>query len=109
MALVMTLNMVSVAVNSVLLALLIWLYARILGEVRTRFTMGLMVFAAVLLLQHLVQLYFFLTMMDYYVASGSVQGFVLVQNVLVSLALVFLVYVTWSPTGGAATPEASAA
>ena len=104
MALVMTLNMVSVGLNTLLLATLILLYGRILREVRTQFTMGLLVFAAVLLVQHLVQLYFFATMMSYYTAG--VDALVLVQNVLVTLALLFLVYVTWAPVGGEAAPVA---
>lgn len=95
MGLVMNLNLASVALNTLLLAALLILYLRIWREVPTGFTLGLAFFAAVLLFQNAVQLYFFATMMDYYV--GAVQTLVLVQNLLATLALVVLVAVTWSP------------
>lgn len=106
MGLIMNLNTAAVVLNSLLLGLLLILYVRILREVNTRFTMGLAVFAFVLLVQHLVQLYFFATMMMYY--AGGVEGLVLIQNVLVFVALVFLVFVTWSPSGGSAPAPDSA-
>lgn len=108
MGLIMNLNAASVGINAVLLAVLLVLYLRIWRQVNSRFTLGLAAFAFVLLAQCGIQLYFFATMMDYYVPGLDV--LVLVQNLLMTLALVFLVFVTWSPAGGGvdtAEPAAS--
>lgn len=95
--LAMGLNLAFVALNTVFLAALVVLYARMLGEMPSRFTWGLLVFGAVLLIQNAVQLYFFLTMRMYY--AGGVEWLVLVQNGLATAALAFLAWVTFYPEG----------
>lgn len=95
----MTANVAVVVVNTLLLTGLMVLFARMVREVRSRFTLGLLAFAAILWLQNVVQLYFYATMMQYYV--GQVETLVLVQNLLATVAVAFLTYVTFSPTGRA--------
>lgn len=97
MSLAMTANILLVGSNLLLLSALLWLYARMLRQVRTQLTAGLLAFALILWLQNAVQLYFFATMMRYY--DGAVEGIVLAQNVLATLASAFLLWVTLFPAG----------
>lgn len=103
MGVVMDLNISIVVLNTLLLSALLWVYGGMLREMPTRFTWGLLGFAAVLWLQNVVQLYFFATMMGYYV--DGVAPLVLTQNVLATVASVLLLSVTWSPTRRARTVE----
>lgn len=95
MTLAMTLNFVLVAINLVLLTVLLVVYGRMLRRIRTNLTAGLLAFASVLWIQSAVQLYFYATMMSYF--AGAVEGWVLVQNALATLASAFLTMVTLYP------------
>jgi hypothetical protein len=106
MALLMTINAVVVTANALLLAALIVLYARMLGSVPSRLTWGLLLFAVVLFVENVVQLYFFATMMPLY--AGGVEGIILAQNALVLLAVVFLGWVTFFPMARSRNPAAHA-
>ena len=103
MGVAMDLNISVVVLNTLLLSALLWVYGGMLREMPTRFTWGLLGFAAVLWLQNVAQLYFFATMMRYYVEG--VAPLVLTQNVLATVASVLLLSVTWSPTRRARTAE----
>lgn len=92
-------NALLVGLNTILLVTLLVLYARMLREVRSRFTLGLVLFAGVLLVHNLAQLYFYVTMQDYF--AGGVVELVLVQNALATLAIGFLTYATLLPGGAA--------
>lgn len=102
MTLAMTLNVVLVAINLLLLTVLLGVYGRMLRRIRTNLTLGLLAFASVLWIQSAVQLYFYATMMSYF--AGAVEGLVLVQNALATLASAFLTFVTLFP--GASKREA---
>lgn len=95
MTLAMTINGVLAATSALLAIVLVALYGRMLSHVRTRLTFGLFTFSALFLIQNVVQLYFFSTMMQYY--AGNVENLILVQNALATGALAFLAYVTLSP------------
>src|SRR5262245_40520265 len=102
----MMVNTGVVVLNTLLLTALLILFGRMVRQMPTRFTWGLVLFAAALWLESAVQLYFFATMMPYY--QGNVENLVLVQNVLVTLAVGFLTYVTYSPAGGRAPSKKAA-
>ncbi len=89
----MELAIILEAINSLLLLTLLYVYFGNYRQMRSNFTLGLIVFAAFLLLQNLVALYFHLMMVDYY--SGAVMQHALVLNSLQTIALVVLNYVTW--------------
>ena len=91
----MMVNVGVVGANAIMLTLLVVLYLRMLRDVPSRFTWGLLSFASVLLFQGLVQLYFYFTMQMYF--AGGVEMLVLVQNGLATVASAFLVYVTFAP------------
>ncbi len=81
------------ALNAVLLLALLYVYVQNYREMKTNFGLGLIIFAAFLLLQNLVALYFHLMMVEFY--SAAVMGHALVLNALQFAALVALNYVTW--------------
>lgn len=105
MSALMLWNVLVVVANTLLLLGLVGLYARMLRQVRTRFTLGLLLFAGILLLQNLVQLYFFATMQMYY--AGGVEALVLIQNGLATVASAFLAFVTFAPEARAAKASAA--
>lgn len=104
MGAVMNLNIAIVVLNTLLLTGLLWAYGAMLRDIPTRFTWGLLGFAAALWLQQAVQLYFYATMMEFFVPG--VQPLVLVQNLLVAVAATTLLSVTLRPTGAAAPSDA---
>lgn len=89
------LNATIVGLNTLLLLALLVFYARMWTQVRSRFTLGLVIFAIVLLVQNAAQLYFFFTMQMYF--AGGVERLVLFQNILGTVASAFLTYVTFAP------------
>lgn len=99
----MVLNAAIVSLNAAFLMVLLVLYARMMREVPSRFTLGLVLFAGALLLETLTQLYFYFTMMEYF--AGGAAKLAMVHNGLALLASGFLAYVTFRP--GEATPRAS--
>ncbi len=102
MGVIMQANVTVVIITTAALSLLLWTYATMLRQASTRFTWGLLAFAGVLWMQNVIQLYFFATMMRFYVEG--VQPLVLVQNVLAALATLVLLAVTWRPVGSKAAP-----
>lgn len=80
-------------INSILLVSLLYVYIKNYREVKMDFTLGLIIFAGFLLLQNLAALYFHLSMIDYYSKDVIFQATVL--NVVQTVALVVLNYVTW--------------
>ncbi|MBI5046559.1 hypothetical protein HZC07_02400 [Candidatus Micrarchaeota archaeon] len=82
-------------INSILLIFLLAVYVKNYKAMKSKFSLGLAIFALMLLAQNLASIYFQTAMIDYY--SKTVSGFALVLNVLESLSLLSLVYITWKP------------
>jgi hypothetical protein len=81
------------SLNVLLLLSLIYVYVSNYVKLRSRFALGLLLFALLLLLQNLAALYFQLMMIMYY--TNEVAGFALVLNALEALGLACLVYISW--------------
>lgn len=81
-------------VNVLLLGTLTFVWARNYRTFRTPLILGLLAFAAVMLVENGVALYFFFSARMLYSMSPGVQEIVAVLRALQSLALVFLTYVT---------------
>mgnify|MGYP001579243670 CR=1 FL=1 len=81
--------------NSILLLFLLFIYLKNYKTIKSKFTLGLAVFAILLLAQNLTSIYFQTAMIDYY--SRTVANFALILNLLESLALLSLAYITWKP------------
>ena len=99
-------NAAIAAVNALLLLVLLAVYTRMYGAVQSRFTLGLLFFAVVLLVHDAAQLYFYITMQDYF--AGGVLHLVLVQNVLATMAVGFLTFATLVPSAEPSTGPADA-
>lgn len=82
------------AVNAVLLLVLTVVWLRNYRRFRSGLVLGLVAFAAVLLLENLVAVYFFLSMHMLYADGPLVGQVVLGMRSLQFLAIVFLTYVT---------------
>lgn len=80
--------------NALLLLALSAVWVRNYRTFRTPMTLGLLVFALVLLVENAVAIYFFFSMSMFYSGDPAVQQAVLVLRALQFVALVFLTYVT---------------
>jgi hypothetical protein len=89
----MTASMYITGANILLLCSLLVVYVRNLRKVGSTFTVGLLLFAALLLVQNVVSFYFYATMMPYFAAG--LEGYVLTFNALQLGAFVILNYLTW--------------
>ena len=81
------------AVNATLLLSLLYVYAQNYRRIRSSFVLGLLLFAALLLLENLLALYFSVTMMGLYAENVAVQAFIL--RIVETASLLVLTYVTW--------------
>ncbi len=75
--------------NVILLIGLIWIYMSSFRKVRAQFTLGLVFFAALFLVQNLIALYSFVTMFMYYAVgvTGIVLAITVVQTAALSIML----------------------
>ena len=76
MAILMTLTTILTAVSVLMLAALLHVYIRNLRKIKSNFTIGLLIFALLFLVQNIVSLYFYLTMMQYYVPAVELHVFI---------------------------------
>ena len=81
------------AANVVLLLSLLYIYASNYLKLRSRFALGLALFAFLVLLKNVAALYYQLMMVMYY--TGQVAGIALMLNGLEALGLAVLVYISW--------------
>ncbi len=92
MAMIMVMTTIATALSALMLAVLLWIYVKNFRQIKSKFTAGLMVFAGLMLLQNIVSLYYYFTMMDLYVAQVSVQ--VLIYSLLQMVAYIVLLFIT---------------
>lgn len=93
MGVLMWASVAGAAGNLLLLGLLLYVYGTNYRRMRTAFTLGLVVFAALFLFQNVVTLYSYLTMMPLY-ASG-VEGHVALFTWAQTVGLGALLAATW--------------
>lgn len=93
MAMLMNFTTILTLISALLLIGLLYIYSKNLKKIKSRFTIGLFIFAVLFLLQSLVSLYFYLTMMDYYSPEVGVHVFVL--TLLQTFAFFILLKITW--------------
>ena len=77
MAMLMNLTTIMAVVSSIVLAGLLHIYIRNLKKIKSNFTIGLFIFALLFLIQNLVSVYYYLTMMEYYSPEVEVHVFIL--------------------------------
>jgi len=81
------------AISALLLLGLLYVYYKNLKAAKSKFTIGLFVFALLFLINNIVSLYFYITMKDYYVPAVELQVFILA--LLQTIAFAVLLKITW--------------
>lgn len=93
MTMLMYASVAGAGLNLAILGLLAFVYATSYRQIRTGFTLGLLVFAGLFVVQNAVTLWSYLTMMSYYAAGVELHVAVFTWAQTVGLAV--LAYVTW--------------
>ena len=93
MAMLMTLTTILTALSALMLAALLHVYIKNLKIIKSSFTTGLLIFALLFLIQNIVSLYFYLTMMDYYVPEVELHVFIF--TLLQTIGFAVLLKLTW--------------
>lgn len=79
--------------NAAILSSLIYVYAQNYQKLNSKFSLGLLIFASILLLENILAFYFNWTMMGLYAEKVAQQGLIL--RSLETASLVILGYITW--------------
>ena len=93
MALLMNITILLTGISTLLLIALLYVYIKNLKNIKSKFTMWLFIFAVLFLVQNIISLYFFLTMMDYYAPQVGIHVFIL--TLLQVIAFLILLIITW--------------
>ncbi len=80
-------------INCLLIFLLLYVYIKNAIKVKSLFTSGLLIFAILFLIQNIVSIYFYLTMMPYYV--DEVENFGFIYSIIQTIAFTILNIITW--------------
>ena len=92
-SMIMKVTTVLTGISTLLLGALIHVYIKNLRKIKSKFTIGLLIFAVLFLIQNLVSLYYFVTMMDYY--SPEVEFHVFILTLLQAIGFAVLLKITW--------------
>ncbi len=79
--------------STILLGALLYIYSKNLRKITSKFTIGLLVFAILFLVQNAISLFFYFTMMEYYVPAVQMHVFIL--TLLQAIAFGILLKITW--------------
>ena len=90
---IMNLTTMLTAVSTLSLLGLLYIYIKNLKTIKSKFTIGLLIFAVLFLLQNIVSLYFYFTMIEYFVPQVEVHVFIL--TLLQTIAFLILLKITW--------------
>jgi len=80
-------------ISTLVLFALMTIYARSYRAMRSKYTLGLLLFVGLFVVQNIISLYFYFTMMDFYVAQVLLHVFLF--NLLEAIALIVLLLITW--------------
>ena len=80
-------------ISTLLLLGLLYTYYKNLKKIKSNFTVGLFIFALLFLIQNLVSLYYFITMMKYY--APEVETHVFILTLLQAIGFAILLKITW--------------
>ncbi len=93
MAMLMNLTAILTVISTLLLLGLLYVYYNNIKKIKSKFTIGLFAFALLFLLQNIISLYFYLTMMQYY--APQVETHVFILTMLQTIAFLILLKITW--------------
>ena len=92
-SLIMNLTTIMTGVSTLAILGLLYVYYRNLINIKSKFTIGLFIFALLFLLQNIVSLYYYITMMNYYAPEVEIHVFIL--TLLQTIAFIVLLKITW--------------
>ena len=92
-SLIMNITTAITAVSTIFLLGLLYVYSKNLKKIKSRFTIGLLIFALLFLLQNLISLYYYITMMKYYAPEVEIHVFIL--TLLQTIGFAILLKITW--------------
>lgn len=81
-----------VSINIIILCLLLFIYLKNLRSIKSKFTIGLVLFVTVFLIQNIVAAYFYFTMMDLYAQGTELP--VLLLTIMQTLAFIIFLFIT---------------
>lgn len=93
MAMLMNFTTTLTLISILLLLGLLYVYSKNLKKIKSKFTIGLFLFALLFLIQNLMSFYYYLTMMKYYAPEVEVHVFIL--TLLQTIAFGILLKLTW--------------
>lgn len=105
MTLLMDVSSIVSMVNTVILVVLLAMYANIYRRTRATFTIGLIVFAGMLMLHNIIAIYGYFAMAPLY--SDDLLPYFAVIHIAELVGLIALLKVTIWPEGIESTPKAS--
>ena len=80
-------------VQTIILLALLYVYGKNLKKARSSFTIGLFVFTVLFIIQNIISLYFYFTMMEYYAPQVEIQA--LFVELLQTVAFAVLLKITY--------------
>ena len=92
-SLIMNITKVLTVISILLLLVLLYVYSKNLKAIKSKFTIGLFLFALLFLMQNIVSLYYYITMMKYYVPEVEVHVFII--TLLQTIGFLVLLKITW--------------
>ena len=92
-SLLMSITTVITTVSTIFLLGLLYVYSKNLKKIKSKFTIGLLIFALLFLIQNLISLYYYITMMKYYAPEVEVHVFIL--TLLQTIGFAILLKITW--------------
>ena len=90
---IMNVTTVLTGVSALMLVGLLYVYYKNLKNIKSKFTIGLFVFALLFLIQNLISLYYYITMMKYYAPEVEIHVFIL--TLLQTIGFAILLKITW--------------
>ena len=93
MTMIMQLTTILTFVSIILLLALLWIYWQNYRKLKSGFTLGLITFALIFLIQNLMSFYYFATMMPYFVDAVEIHVFLL--SMLQSIAFAVMLWNAW--------------
>jgi len=93
MTMIMQLTTILTFVSIILLLALLWIYWQNYRKLKSGFTLGLITFALIFLIQNLMSFYYFATMMPYFVDAVEMHVFLL--SMLQSIAFAVMLWNAW--------------
>ena len=92
-SLIMNITTVLTGISTILLLGLIYVYYKNLRKIKSNFTIGLLIFAILFLVQNVISLCFFIAMKSYYVPEVEIHIFTL--TLLQTIGFGILLKITW--------------